>query len=32
MHEMEPPRSGGSILRGYLESEAVRIAAHDPEA
>jgi hypothetical protein len=29
---MEPPGAGGSILRSDLESKAVRVSAHDPEA
>jgi hypothetical protein len=29
---MEPPGPGGSILRGDLESKAVRVGAHDSEA
>jgi hypothetical protein len=32
VHEVEPPGSGGSVSRGYLESKAFRVAAHDPEA
>jgi hypothetical protein len=29
---VEPPGPGGSVSRGYLESEASRVTAHDPEA
>jgi hypothetical protein len=29
---MEPPGSGGPILRSDLESKPFRVGAHDPEA
>jgi hypothetical protein len=29
---MEPPGSGGPILRGDFELKAIRVVAHDPEA
>jgi hypothetical protein len=29
---VEPPGSGGSVSRGYLEAQAFRVVAHDPEA
>jgi hypothetical protein len=32
MNESEPPGSGGSISRRYLEAKAFRIVSHDPEA
>jgi hypothetical protein len=32
VNDLEPPGPGGSFSRGYLEPEAFRVVAHDPEA